>query len=342
MNAVPGAAMVATTALAALVVLLLLAVAGEHARRNRQVARELARRARLTPLVHDLLDGEPIDGDDALDPLLDEMVLDLLPQLRGSDRDTLTALLLERGVVDRATEELGHRAAWRRGRAVTLLGNAASPRHTPLLAELLGDPVADVRCAAARALGKTGDPAAIGPLLSALVADRPVTAGVVGMAVLDIGTPALPELRRALGAPSTVVQQMAATVLGLHGDPLASHALTTTVADPAAVPELRCAAAEALGRIGMPSATATLCAVLDAGRRPALQRAAATALGRICDPAGLDALVVGLGSPDRDVRATCAEALTASGPAGRRRLAARDSGTDATPAPRPREAQAAR
>ena len=324
MTAVARAATIGSLVVAGLVVVLLAAVALEHALRTRRLTRETRRRAELTPLVHSLLD----DGADAAalaaaPRLLDDLVLDLLPQLRGADRTALQTVLLERGVVTRAAGELTSRGAARRGRAATLLGNAASAEHIGNLVELLGDRSAEVRSATARALGKTGDPAAVGPLLAAVAARPGLPPGIAGMALLDLGAAALPSLRAALDAGTPVVQSLAAELIGLHGDPVAAAALTTVVGDDRREPEVRRAAAQALGRIGSPTATAALAAALRDGQDARLQCAAAEALGRIGDPAGLDALITGLRSPGGvDVRGACADALALIGEQGRIRLAA--------------------
>jgi len=316
------AAAVGSLVLSGLVVLLLVAVALEHLLRTRRLAREAARRAELTPLVHALLDGESTAELAGAPALLDELVLDLLPQLRGADRSALQAVLLERGVVGRAADQLTARGAARRGRAALLLGNAASAEHTTPLVHLLSDRTAEVRSAAARALGKTGDPAAVGPLLAAVASRQGVPPGVVGMALLDLGTGVLPALRTALDAGRPVTQALAADLIGVHGDPAATDALIALVGDPGRDPDVRRSAAQALGRIGSPVATATLAAALrGSGERP-LRGAAAEALGRIGDPAALDPLTAGLRSADADVRGACADALTLFGEPGRLRLAA--------------------
>jgi HEAT repeat protein len=324
MTSLARAATIGSLVLTGLVVVLLVAVALEHALRTRRLAREAQRRAELTPLVHALLDGEDDGASGVADApaLLDELVLDLLPQLRGADRAALQAVLLERGVVARAAGELTARGAARRGRAAMLLGNAASTEHTAQLVHLLEDRAAEVRSAAARALGKTGDPAAVGPLLAAVTAPLGLPPGVAGMALLDLGTVALPAFRAALDAGLPTAQSLAAELLGLHGDPVAVEALTALVVDARRDPDVRRAAAKALGRIGSPVATAALVsALLDSGDAP-LQGAAAEALGRIGDPAGLDALTTGLRSAGLDVRAACADALALIGEQGRVRLAA--------------------
>lgn len=322
MTTLARAATIGSLVIAVLVVVLLAAVALEHGLRTRRLARDAERRAELTPLVHALLDGGTAEDTAAAPALLDELVLDLLPQLRGADRTALQAVLLERGVVTRAAGELTARGAARRGRAALLLGNAASAEHTGQLVELLGDRSAEVRGVAARALGKTGDPAAVGPLLSAVTARLGLPPGVAGMALLDLGTAALPSLRAALDAGLPVTQSLAADLIGLHGDPGAVPTLVTLVADDRRDPDVRRAAAQALGRVGSPVATATLADALLGTAHPAVQRAAAEALGRIGDSTGVDALTCGLRSAGMDVRAACADALALTGEQGRVRLAA--------------------
>jgi HEAT repeat protein len=326
-------AVVATAVLTGATLLLLAAVAVEHARRGRRQARDDARRAELAPLVHAALDGDDEEAQAALEQapaLLDDLVLDLLPQLRGADRATLGGVLVTRGVVARAAAELSARAPWRRGRAAALLGNAADTAHTAALTALLTDRSVAVRCAAARALGKAGDPGAALPLLRTLSRSRRVPAGVVGMALLDLGTPVLPALRAAAGTPpSAAAQALTADLLGLHGDLEASALLLALAADPVHPLAVRRSAVTALGRIGSPAATPVLAAALSERGSPELRRAAAEALGRIGDDDALGILVAALtdsstgsSTVDDALRADCADALAAAGDEGRERLAA--------------------
>ncbi len=322
MSGLSLAAVVATAVLTGATLLLLAAVAVEHARRERRQAGDAARRAELTPLVHAAIDG---DGDDALETapaLLDDLVLDLLPQLRGADRAALGRLLARRGVVARAARDLSARAPWRRGRAAALLGNASDAAHTAALTALLTDRSVAVRCAAARALGKAGDPGSALALLRAPARSRRVPAGVVGMALLDLGTPVLPALRAALAdPPSPAAQALAADLLGLHGDLAAAGPLLALAADRRHPLAARRSAVTALGRIGSPAATPALAAVLAERGAPLLRAAAAEALGRIGDDAALSVLAASFGE-DPAVRADCADALAAAGEEGRERLAA--------------------
>nr|WP_239522283.1 HEAT repeat domain-containing protein [Geodermatophilus sabuli] len=317
----PGPVVLTSTAVTGLVVLLLLSVGGVHVARRRRERRNAARRAELTPLVYTLLDGtETVQSLADAPAVLDDVVLHLLPQLRGNDRQVLRDVLVARGVVDRAAADLSARAPWRRGRAAMLLGATGSTRHTHDLVTLLEDRSPDVRSAAARAIGKAGDVGAVPHLLASLTSARHLPSGIVGMALLDLGTPALPALRTALETGSARARALSAGLLGLHGDVPATPALTAALEDDASPAEVRRAAAAALGRIGAPQAGTALSRVAVLGGDPALRQAAAEALGRIGDPDCIPALVAGMAAADLRVRTTCADALAAITPEGRDRL----------------------
>ena len=322
-----GGALLAGAAVTALIIALLVLVAAAHLLRGRRSARDERRKRELMPLVHAVLDDDPVDGAPLPDVVgapadLDEIVLDLLPQLRGSDRETLRQLLAERGVVARAVTELTARRSWRRGRAVMLLGSAAGSHHLSAMAALLGDRSLEVRCAAARALGKAGDPGAVGPLLTATTGERALPVGVVGMALLDLGTGALPVLRDALHDQHGAARGLVAELLGVHGDPSAAPPLEALVREAGEDLGVRRAAAAALGRIGSPTSTEPLVFVLSNAADPHLQRAAAEALGRIGHPIATVPLLAGLAADDVAVRAACADALAGLGDRGRARLVA--------------------
>jgi HEAT repeat protein len=315
-------ALVAGATVSALIVVLLLAVGAAHAARGRRESLDDRRRRELTPLVHGLLDDDPDDAVPASVLLdapaeLDEVVLELLPQLRGSDRQVLRDVLAERGVVARAVTDLGARRPWRRGRAVALLGSAADASHLAAMAARLQDRSLEVRCAAARALGKAGDPAAVGYLLDALSAAQALPHGVAGMALLDLGTTALPQLRDALMDDDPDVRSLAAEIVGVHGDIAAAPALEVLLRDPEEDAAVREAAAGALGRIGSPTSTEPLARALTESPALRLQRVSAEALGRIGDPVAAVPLLAGMASPDVAIRTACADALARLGPEGR-------------------------
>ncbi|PRY15812.1 HEAT repeat domain-containing protein [Kineococcus rhizosphaerae] len=319
--------------LASLVVVLAVVTAAAHVLRARHAARTARRRAELVPLVHALLDGDDDPADDAhagssspgaadTDPLLDDLVLELLPRLRGADQKALQDVLTARGVVGRAAAQLTSREAWRRGRAAELLGNTGSSLYVPRLVALLADPVAEVRNAAARALGRIGDTAAVTPLLTGLQRRPGLPPGIVGMALLDLGTPALPFLREAVRGPAVPVRALAIDLLGHHNDTGALDVLLPVLAAEADPAALRLSAATALGRIGSPRATTALVAVLTSSGPFDLRVAAAEALGRIADPAACDALLVGMYARQPALAVACAEALARVGGAGRTQLSA--------------------
>ena len=320
-----GGVLLAGAAVTALIIVLLVAVAAVHLLRGRRASRDERRKRELMPLVHAVLDDDPVDGVPLSDVLgapadLDDIVLDLLPQLRGSDRETLRLLLAERGVVSRAVADLSARKPWRRGRAVSLLGSAAGTHHVAAMAALLADRSLEVRCAAARALGKAGDPGAVAHLLHAVAGERALPTGVVGMALLDLGTTALPMLRDALTGEHGASRALVAELLGVHGDPSAAPALEDLVRDAREDRGVRRTAAAALGRIGSPTSTEPLVSALTNSTDPRLRRTAAEALGRIGDPTATIPLLAGLADDDVAVRAACADALAALGAEGRASL----------------------
>jgi HEAT repeat protein len=329
-NALAVAATITTLLAGVLLAVLLTCVGVARRRRLRRVQWEAEHRAALLTMVYQQLDDDAEPGTGAetdagfdvstAPALLDDLVLSVLSNLRGEDRRALRQLLDARGVVARAAADLTARAAWRRGRAAALLGSAGDTRHTEAIAALLADRSPEVRCAAARALGRAGDPSAVRHLLGALTGPPPVPSGVVGMAVLDLGTAALPHLRRTLQVGGAAARELAAEVLGLHGDLAATGRLETLLDDGSQPTGVRRAAAAALGRIGSPGATPVLAEALRLDPAPALRQAAAEALGAIGDPAAVEALLAGLAWPEPEVRAACAEALAATGPEGRHQL----------------------
>ena len=124
-------------------------------------------------------------------------------------------------------------------------------------------------------------------------------------------------LREALrcGAPDEQVD--AAEQLGLLGDAIATGVLESALTDADRPTAVRCAAATALGRIGWTRSSDPLARVLAHSEDPQLRRAAAEALGSIGEPSALPALTAGLASAAAEVRRTCAVALSRLGAEGR-------------------------
>jgi HEAT repeat protein len=72
-----------------------------------------------------------------------------------------------------------------------------------------------------------------------------------------------------------------------------------------------------VGRTGPSRPVDTLSRAVAHSDVPELRRAAAEALGRLGDPAALTALTAGMAAAERDVRDSCAAALLALGSEGR-------------------------
>ncbi|MBP2146690.1 HEAT repeat protein [Methanofollis sp. W23] len=167
----------------------------------------------------------------------------------------------------------------------------------------------DVRYLAARALGESGDPAAIGPLEKVLADEETGVRWAALEALGAIGTPALPVLIGLLDSRDVDLRWGAAVTLGEVGDPAAVGPLGAALADPDRY--VRTRAALALAVIGGPSCAVLTSAV--ASPDPEVRWAAALALGRIASPACVPALCSLLADPDPQVRWKAAEGLGAIG-----------------------------
>lgn len=179
--------------------------------------------------------------------------------------------------------------------AVTLLGEASDARATAALAaELERGRVATPLVL--KALGATGDPDALVPVLGALANKD----AAIRLAAMESLRPLLGRDARAgdvliehLADPDLEVRLLAAEYLGLLETPAATKKLTALVG-PGNPTRLRLASIDALGLIGSvaPNADATkaLVAVLREGPTE-LHAAAATALSYIADPTIVSALI---------------------------------------------------
>ena len=157
-----------------------------------------------------------------------------------------------------------------------------------LLRVLRGRRVGDsVREAAAAALGRIGDAAAVPGLLAALRDAEWSVREVAAAALKQIGTPAVPGLLAALGDANADVRRAAAWALGQIGNAAAVPGLLAALGD--ASWYVREAAAWALGRIGAPAVPGLLHALRDADWR--VRWAAARALGQIGDATAVPGLL---------------------------------------------------
>jgi HEAT repeat protein len=261
---------------------------------------------------------------------VERIATELLAKLRGEAYDDVVAVLDERGVLDRARRRIrgggALRGGVRRARAAELLGAARDTRAVPdLLALVRTHRRREVRIVAARALGRIGDPVAVPGLLDGLAGRLPVR--TVSQAILEIGAPAEPVLRRELQAGVAPARALAARILGLSGSVTAGRDLARAIAtDPD--PEVRASAAASAGRLGVPYAVDALVDALDSERSREERAASAEALGRMSATASSKALAPLVTEPDVRIAHAAACALAGLGAAGRAYLEAFSTGDD--------------
>jgi len=198
-------------------------------------------------------------------------------RLRGGSRERIAQHFERHGHVRDEIDTLSDRRSWRRATAAYVLGDMGSRAAVPALVEALDDRERDVRSAAARSLGQLGDAEAVEALLGAL-SSRRVPRGVVGQAVLALGSAAVPRLLPLLEHPEPEVRATAAELIGLLGGAGEAEPLAGRLTDSSAAVRER--AALALGRLGAAEAYDQLDRTLG-DRAPLVRAAAAEALGLI-------------------------------------------------------------
>ncbi len=258
-------------------------------------------------------------GEDAMRTLVVNLAQ---PQLKPASREALR--IAGRAAVPALIANLQGRIVGDPTSAVTALIDAGDPRATSTLAaELERGRVA--MPLVLKALGATGDPAALVPVLGAL-SSKDAAIRLAAMEALRplIGTDARAGdvLIEHLSDEDLEVRVLAAEYLGVLRVSVASGKLTA-LAGPGNPSRLRRAAIDALGEIGRPEATRTLLDVLREG--PAeLHRSAATSLSYIADPGAIPALMAQAQSDRGPTRHEIVRALGATlrgrNDAGARRL----------------------
>jgi len=170
--------------------------------------------------------------------------------------------------------------------AIVALGNLRDPSSTPTLIEALTDPSPAVRVAAANALGAIGDrqaTQALLPLLRDRHNEQARTAAINALGKLQDAS-AVDDLLEIANDESDVwaVRKASVEALGEIRDTRAVDCLVNTLSDQYAT--VREASALALGKIGSNEATLPLLSTLDTSSLWALRVAAANALGELRDP----------------------------------------------------------
>jgi HEAT repeat protein len=300
---------------------LLVALVAVRVRSHRRRARLAAARERFEALIAARLVSDdppppPPDLDDLEREALLEAGLAALLELRGRERERVSALLEEAGVVDAESAALRSGSADRRRRAVDILGLVASPATREPLRSALDDPDVLVRLAAARGLAELGD-----------VDDQWSTELIADAAADEHRLGALAELLLALGARaparlasvyfnsrSSEVRRIVVAVIGELR--LGRHVgILREALD--GDDELAARAARGLGQVGDLESTESLLAVVrDQDRTWFVRAAASTALGQLGDPAAVEPLTAELAASEWPRRRAAAEALARLGPDG--------------------------
>jgi HEAT repeat protein len=239
----------------------------------------------------------------------------LLGKVRGDAHRALAGVFERRGAVDAALRDLRAHSRVRRARAAETLGNLGRRDAVPGLCDLLGDPHAEVRVVAVRALGRIADPAAAPDLIAVLAAPQPAPSQLVAHALIQLGPAAEPALVTALRHRSPLVRVTALDALGLAGAAGATAAVAELLATDGAV-DVRVAAAATLGKLGTRGALDPLLAALGRDQPTVLRAAAARALGELGAAAAVEPLDRLLADEPYRVAHEAAQALRRLGPAG--------------------------
>ena len=287
---------------------------------RRRRAPQLARReAAVRSALYRTLDspGEPSelldDLDAAANKLLEAKARALLPALRGEDRETLARLLESRGATEAARRQCRSRRATARAAACALLGDVGSSFAVLDLVPLLDDPRPVVRTAAARALGRLGQPAGVIPLIGA-AASKALPVDGAAEAIHQIGDWSVSLLHPCLADQCESTRALAVELLGQFHNLESVDAIVEILADDQST-AVRVRAARALGRIGSPRAIQPLIDCVASGPG-AVKAEAIAALGKLAAVAAVPTLRVTLLGPSQHLSQAAAGALAAITPKG--------------------------
>jgi HEAT repeat protein len=246
--------------------------------------------------------------------LLEAKARALLPALRGTDRETLARLLEERGATRTARQRCHSRRTNVRVTACQLLGDIGSSFAVLDLVPLLDDHRPAVRVAAARALGRLGQPAGATALLGAVEGRHPIPVDVAADAIQQIRDWPLSVLHPCLTHPSESTRALAVEMLGrTQALENLTELLDILQNDPST--DVRVRAIRALGRTGSPRAVEPLMECVPSGP-PAMVAEAVSALGRLGATAAVPTLRVTLLGPSPALMQTAVAALAAIEPLG--------------------------
>ncbi|MGH2523807.1 MAG: HEAT repeat domain-containing protein, partial [Anaerolineales bacterium] len=177
----------------------------------------------------------------------------------------------------------------RREAALRLAGHP-SPQTYAALLNALGDPDPRAHEAIIHALVQQTNSDNLAHLVDVLREDHPARRNAALSTLIEIGAPKPDILTSALRHPASHVRLRIAEVLGDLCDARTTPALLDCLNNPTEAPDVRHAAAQALGKIGDPAATPALASAAEQGEFW-VRYAAVEALGRIGDPKAVEPLL---------------------------------------------------
>lgn len=304
---------IAALALTAVSAAFLVALVVRRMALGREEKRREEGERRLRPLALALVDEDAIDLP-VLPPqdlaLLAEVIGRYSRQVTGEARDRIAGYFAGTGAFASELRALRDRRAWRRATAAFRLGDMACRDAGPVLVRALNDRDADVRAAAARSLGRLGYEDAAPPLLMLLVRGT-VPRPIAFRAVLDLGEPALPELRELAGASDPALRAEAVELIGWLGEAADVDLVVAALEDPSA--EVRARAAAALGRLADTDGAEALTRALD-DRVYFVRLHAARALGQVGERGAVERLLRQAREDRFEAARAAAEAVAAIDP----------------------------
>ncbi len=244
---------------------------------------------------------------------LDQALRDLLRQTDDAGRPWLAAVADRLGVTARYIRQLRESPRWSdRVDAAEALGLLGLSVVVGPLVTALRDPEEDgtsVKTAAATALGRVRDPAAIPALVASLVPVDDAVAPHIADALAGYGPAAVAPLIDALNdeKQQPAGRVWAARILGRLGDHRATPALVARLSDRRDV--VRMAAAEALGGVRDRAALQPLVQAVLHDPSPQVRAFVTAALGRLGDESATGVLISALADPDHGTRVRALEAL---------------------------------
>src|SRR4051794_18483695 len=279
----------------------------------------------LTPVIERLLDGEDPEQDAKelraaiaglgrqSRPVAAWLALDGLKDTDEATRGAVREVLRECGAVEIAERATRGRMPWRRALACEFLGTIGTEHSVHVLVERLQDKRAEVRRAAARALGELGDPAAAAAITALFLAREGVPIGVASDALTRLGPAGTEAFKEGLVSPESTVRVTCCFGIASVINPTARDEVLALLEERLRVDDdsrVRSAAASAMKWLPGEVAPAALLGAL-ADPSPTVRRSAAKSLGAFDDPAAVEALADTVTDLDRETALRSAESLLA-------------------------------